>query len=452
LKFSDRKLQRHPTIDMRLDQTRDYQPNITKHNTEDFHEEHDSQFTLHSDFEAGDSSPGCAICNKGACCFLYLIEKCTRNCFFCPRDRTEKIKRFPRLLEVPLDLDSVEEYIEYLKHFQLKGTGITGGEPFLAFDLLVKYIRSIRSAFGSGHHIWVYTNGDLVTKERLSLLEKIGLNEIRFDLSARDYDLAPVELAADIIENVTLQIPAMPEDIKIMMDLLEKLDGIGVNHLVINQLISNEFNQDEFRRRGYTLLTDPFGTCVQESELAALEILEKAKDAGFRIGIRYCSIKSKAIHQGGAFRRRFVPFCQDKFESTTRTGFIRRLSLGESSETVFRMEQFEKAIVAEQYHPIKVTYFKPKVQVSSDTHEVSSNILIIGSKKLIINKLKIGEFNLDNRIEALIFYNSFIKNRDNGKGSSDILTMFKVGNRDLSEFLNHIENFRSRFQYFEYYP
>jgi len=61
----------------------------------------------------------------------------------------------------------------------------------------------------------MYSNGDLVNKEKLIALKKAGLNEVRFDIAARKYDLNAVRslLPASLIR-LQLKFPSFRKIIK----------------------------------------------------------------------------------------------------------------------------------------------------------------------------------------------------------------------------------------------
>ena len=97
----------------------------------------------------------------------------------------------------------------------------------------------------------MYTNGDLIDTTRLHDLQKAGCDEIRFNLSAPNYDLGPVELACRMIETVAVEIPAIPEDYETVRKLLPDIQKIEVRHLNLHQISAWEHNYRELARRGY---------------------------------------------------------------------------------------------------------------------------------------------------------------------------------------------------------
>ncbi|MBW2181334.1 MAG: radical SAM protein, partial [Deltaproteobacteria bacterium] len=195
----------------------------------------------------GDLSPGCLTCINGTWSCIYINGLCTKNCFYCPQDRKIKKERSP-LTDEHIKFNSVDDYINYLKRYPFEGIGFSGGEPLLVFTKLMDYIKEIRRNFGSTHYVWIYTNGDLINEERLNLLDKAGLNEIRFDASANGYDLKSIKQAVKHIKTVSIEIPAIPEDLEFIKSHLKEFEEIGVKHLNIHQLMMTKHNKDEFNK------------------------------------------------------------------------------------------------------------------------------------------------------------------------------------------------------------
>jgi pyruvate formate-lyase activating enzyme-like uncharacterized protein len=346
-----------------------------------------------------------------------------------------------------MEFHDVEEYIQYLDVFHFEGIGISGGEPLLAFDRLAEYIREIRKVFGSRYYIWMYTNGDLATGEHLANLSRIGLDEIRFDLAARDYNLAPVKLAAEHIDTVTVEIPAIPEDVETVKMLLKELEGIGVKHLVLHQLMATDYNKKHLSERGYSFCKSTYGTYVPESELAAFEIMKYAIESNSGLGINYCSLHYKEMFQGSASRNRYAPLCRNTEESTTRTGFLRRFSFEDSVEYTVSPHQLERAIMAEPYRPIRVTYYYPKAQALKNEPGNASNVLTFGSRRVSVDKPEYSHFKLENRVTALMFHALFIKNIDNKMTGS-----FGSDESAAGDTSRYIKSFYQMFGNLEYIP
>jgi pyruvate formate-lyase activating enzyme-like uncharacterized protein len=353
---------------------------------------------------------------------------------------------FPRPHDIQLGFNDVKEYIRYLETFPFQGIGISGGEPFLTFDRLTEYIREVRKVFGTRHYIWMYTNGDLATEEHLAILEEIGLNEIRFDLAATDYNLTPVKLALKHIDTVTIEIPAIPEDVERVKKLLPQFEAMGVKHLVLHQLMATEYNRAHFVERGYSFCKSIHEISVPESELAAFALLKYAIESKIHVGINYCSLQYKEMFQDSATRNRHAPLCQNHEESITRTGFLRRFSFEDSVEGTFSPQQLERAIMAEPYRPIEVTYYHPRVKVMENEPENDSKVLSFGSSNVIVIKSKYAQFKLANRASALLFHALFIENKGN-----EIKAFSITDEGERADIFEFIKNFRRQLENLEYH-
>ena len=132
----------------------------------------------------GPLSPGCSSCTGGTWSCLFINGICNARCFYCPSPQDSKDLPTTNTLvfEKPAD------YVSYVDRFGFMGVSISGGEPFLTFDRTLDYLKALRQS-RPDLHLWMYTNGKLATVEKLRQLAAAGLNEIRFDISAFDYDL-----------------------------------------------------------------------------------------------------------------------------------------------------------------------------------------------------------------------------------------------------------------------
>ena len=92
-------------------------------------------------------------------------------------------------------------------------------------------------------------------------MKEAGLNEIRFDIAARKYDLKAVAMATAIIDTVTVEIPAIPEDYEIVKRCLPRMKALGVAHLNLHQLHASRYCYKQFVARGYTFLHQPEVRC-----------------------------------------------------------------------------------------------------------------------------------------------------------------------------------------------
>jgi len=274
-------------------------------------------------------SAGCRICGEGDWSCLFINGQCNCKCFYCPSSQDEK--GLPTTNSITFT--SPEEYVSYLKKLNFRGCSISGGEPLLTPKLTISYIKAVKKAFGTAMYVWMYTNGTLVTKEILSELRDAGLDEIRFDIGAVGYETDALELACGIIPNVSVEIPALPEDFALMKALMPKLAQMGVKFLNLHQLRLTPYNFDKLVGRGYTFLHGDKVT-VLDSEMTALELIKFSKDNDINININYCSFVYKSRYQGRGSRVRYGNLLKKSYENLTENGYMNYLSVPASEADV----------------------------------------------------------------------------------------------------------------------
>ncbi|MGA1841873.1 MAG: radical SAM protein [bacterium] len=267
-------------------------------------------------------SPGCRLCGEGSWSCLFINNICNAGCFYCPA--SQKVKGEPSTNTIVFTRP--EDYVEYLRYFRFRGASISGGEPLMTLDRTLSFISKIKRHFGKDLYLWLYTNGILLTESIIGRLKDAGLDEIRFDLSAVNYSLDKLKLALGRIPNVTVEIPAIPEDEAVLQKLVFKLEGAGVSYLNLHKLRCTVYNCSKMVKRRYTLLHGENVT-VLESELAALRILKFVIDNQLALPVNYCSFDYKYHFQSLAARKRTAKLIVKPHEDITRASFIRSLSI-----------------------------------------------------------------------------------------------------------------------------
>jgi pyruvate formate-lyase activating enzyme-like uncharacterized protein len=276
-------------------------------------------------------SPGCRSCLEGNWSCLFITGNCNCRCFYCPT--AQDVGGDPGTNN--LDFPKVDDYVDYLARFGFNGASISGGEPLLVLEKSLKYLRTMRRRLGDGVHLWLYTNGTLLTADIARRLRDAGLDEIRVDIGATGYALDQVQLAVGIIPHVTVEIPAIPEEAEQMQQKLVEMADCGVNYLNLHQLRLTNHNYLHLAGRGYTFLHGESVT-VLESELTALELLRSSLDQQLALGVNYCSFVYKNRFQGAAGRRRAGAQIAKNYEEVTAAGYLRSLCLSGSREDVQR--------------------------------------------------------------------------------------------------------------------
>jgi pyruvate formate-lyase activating enzyme-like uncharacterized protein len=292
-----------------------------------------------SKIHSGVLSPGCMTCGEGTWSCLMINSLCTAHCFFCPQDRRIKKEKPPTAGDIIFD--EADDYVDYLDTFGFKGVGFSGGESLLALDKLLIFIEKIKLRFGRDIYIWIYTNGDLVDAGKLERLKKAGLDEIRFNIVHKNYDLQDVELACSHMDTVTIEVPTIPEDYETLKERLLNMQNIGVAHLNLHQLHATSYNYRNFMKRSYTFMHYPseYPVPIFESEMTALRLLKHAMDNNIHLPINYCSHVYKYRFQNAGARRRAALLGREAFEGITEAGFIRRLTVKESSANIKKLTE-----------------------------------------------------------------------------------------------------------------
>ena len=265
-------------------------------------------------------SYGCELCGTGSWSCLFINGKCNCRCFYCPTEQ--------RVVGLPttntLTFPKVQDYVDYIGQLDFRGISISGGEPLLTLDTTQKFISALKKKFGDRIYLWIYTNGTLVDNGILSRLRDAGVNEIRFDIGATEYSLKKARMAVGMIDHVTVEIPAVPEEYDVLKDTLQEMSESGISFLNLHQLRLTPHNRSNLIDRNYTYLHGEHLT-VLESELTALSLMRHASVNRIPLSINYCSYVYKNRFQRAAARRRCGQLIRSPHEDITENGYIRSL-------------------------------------------------------------------------------------------------------------------------------
>ncbi len=311
-------------------------------------------------------SKGCEICASGKWSCLFITNKCNAKCFYCPvsqeTDETPSTQA--------LDFENPDDYANYINHFQFQGVSFSGGEPLLYFDRTLEYLKTVREKCNSNLYIWIYTNGILLDEDKLKKLASYNLNEIRFDIGAIGYKLDKVKLAKGLIPNITIEIPCIPEEKDRIIGMIPEMIEAGVTNLNLHHLRLTLFNAEKLVKRAYTIINAE-RPLVMESEIAALEIINKGREEGFDIGINYCSFHYKNRFQKAGYR---TILTQKIFPDAriTENGYIREYDNNTLCYKELKLIDKSKALANEQtlnfegneyYFTLKTVFFETDLSV-----------------------------------------------------------------------------------------
>jgi len=108
---------------------------------------------------------------------LNITNRCNFHCVHCAFDSgCRKIKEF--------SLEKIREILEQTKELGGKRIDITGGEPLVRKDI----VEIIKIGKSLDYKIELVTNGSLLTKNKLILFKKLGLDSIAIALDGSNYE------------------------------------------------------------------------------------------------------------------------------------------------------------------------------------------------------------------------------------------------------------------------
>ncbi len=200
---------------------------------------------LDNAFYTGKLSKACKQCHKGQELVLFVTGKCLKNCFYCPisNERAGEDDVYANERKVNKEKDVIQE----AKEIQAKGAGVTGGEPLIVLDRVVKYLRLLKNEFGKDFYVHLYTAVDEIQEEQVQRLEEAGLDEIRFH-AFRNFERARPAISSSI--RTGFEVPCIPgkeKELKQLIDFAEN-KGCFVN---LNEFEFSDTNFQELRDRGF---------------------------------------------------------------------------------------------------------------------------------------------------------------------------------------------------------
>jgi hypothetical protein len=234
---------------------------------------------------------------------LFVTGRCSAGCYYCPLS-AEKAGRdvvFADEMRVRRTADILLE----ARLIGAEGTGITGGDPLCAPRRTLRLVRLLKSRFGKGHHIHLYTSGRFAPG-LLGKLAQAGLDEVRFHPGPSTWKrFQRSKVAASVREalgtgmTVGVEVPAVPGRETDLMALAMSLDRMGVRFLNLNELEYSETNFRRLNALGFRV-RDEVSSGVLGSERTARAVLESF---GGKMAVHYCS---SGFKDGVQLRRRIM--------------------------------------------------------------------------------------------------------------------------------------------------
>jgi pyruvate formate-lyase activating enzyme-like uncharacterized protein len=259
---------------------------------------------------------GCRLCYEGAKMVLFVTGLCRKSCFYCPVSRKRIYRDVIFANERPVSSDN--DIINEARSMNALGTGITGGEPLLVPERVLRYIRLLKAGFGREHHIHLYTAlspGRVILKE----LTSAGLDEIRFhpppeiwnSLHGSEF-ASSLGIAIELGMDAGFEIPSLPGSGQVA-DFARDFD-VFIN---LDELEFSQTNAEALKARGYSVKDDE--SCrVAGSMDVAYGILQQ--NPGSKV--HFCSSRYKDAVQ---LRRRLLRMARilgREFDEVTPDGTL----------------------------------------------------------------------------------------------------------------------------------
>ena len=262
----------------------------------------------------GAISPACSLCMKGKAIGFFISERCNASCKFCcygfkKGEQKKFITKYPT---------EISELLKFVNCFKLKGIGFTGGEPLLEFEKVLTFIKRLKKEFPN-IYLWLYTNGILLSEGKLSSLKKAGLDEIRIDLAANNYDVQKIKLAKKFIKRVAVEMPLIPKDYHKLKKASLILQKFNLDHLNIIQLEVTSYNASYMIEKKYKIMpSERRHPYVIDSDSLVLDYMLFYLKNNFSFSLNYCSKPYR--DRVGIWE--FINYLEP-FESITSLGYVR---------------------------------------------------------------------------------------------------------------------------------
>ncbi|MCX8146879.1 MAG: radical SAM protein [Candidatus Woesearchaeota archaeon] len=272
-------------------------------------------------WKCGELCDGCKMCVKGQKLVLFVTGICSRNCFYCPLSDTKKGLDVIYADEWKLkDENDTEAIVEEARLIDAKGAGITGGDPLLKTERVARYIKLLKENFGKNFHMHLYTLPESITEERLEMLHKAGLDEIRLHPDFKnDRDWGKIGIVKKFSWKIGVEIPAIhnleKETCKMIDFFKDKIDFLNINELEMS-----DSKASRLAELGYSTKSDlSYG--IKGSEEFAFKLMERY---GNNLNIHYCTTKLKDGVQLAERIKRRANNVKADFDKMTEEGLLIR--------------------------------------------------------------------------------------------------------------------------------
>ncbi|MDP3640020.1 MAG: radical SAM protein [Nanoarchaeota archaeon] len=267
---------------------------------------------------------GCQYCVRGEKLVLFVTGLCPRRCYFCPVSDQKYGKDVTFANERPVEQQ--EDVLEEAEAMSAKGTGITGGDPFVKVERTAEYIKKLKKKYGKEFHAHLYTSLNLVTKEKLQLLAAAGLDEIRFHLDLDSETLWPkLEIARSFSWDIGVELPLLPNKEEAIKEAIAFMQD-KADFLVLNELEVADTSQSQLLKMGYTT-KHSLSYAVKGSVESGLRLLESVREKYPQFKVHLCTAKLKDAVQLTNRLKREAQGVKRPFDIVSKEGLLTRGAL-----------------------------------------------------------------------------------------------------------------------------
>lgn len=239
---------------------------------------------------------GCKSCLLGTgLSAVRKTNKCNIECKFCYN--YGELEDIPPVGEGMWEIGGTKFYekdIDLLLSTSRRPTGIAYVylEPFMEIEKYYPVIKKFREAKIYQH---LYTNGTLVTEEKLKALGEAGLDEIRFNLGASncsDKVIEQIGIAKQYIKNVGIETPMTPEFFAGFFKKQAAILGTGLDFINCAELHLNANNLDNYYGENMYICRQGYISPIWSRELT-LKFMKVADEEQWDLTVHDCSNYTK---------------------------------------------------------------------------------------------------------------------------------------------------------------
>lgn len=277
---------------------------------------------------------GCKLCVQGKKLVLFVNGFCSRNCFYCPLSEKRKNKKTMWANERKLsnnndDLNrAIKETIEEAKVTNALGMGITGGDPLININCVIKFVRALKKEFGKRFHVHIYLITETINEKNLKNLVDSGVDEVRIHPNLfkenLEEEIKKIKLASKFQWDLGIEVPSLPGFEKKITDIIDQVKG-NISFINLNELEVSDANLDLFSKMNYKIDENDFsGYVIKGSKKSALQILKYCSKKYPSLLVHFCSAQTKNLFQ---YKKRLLIRAKNiktRFDKITKYGDLSR--------------------------------------------------------------------------------------------------------------------------------